>query len=93
MMLQEGDIVNDMRSTTQWANARSGFDYLDGKLPFVAAAGNHDEEILSRPPPGSNIRPATTSSSPASTITTTPATTGPVTIATPTACSQPEGLR
>ena len=51
MVLQEGDIVNDMRSTTQWANARSGFDYLDGKVPFVAAAGNHDEEILSRPRP------------------------------------------
>ena len=51
MVLQEGDIVNDMRSTTQWANARSSFDYLDGKVPFVAAAGNHDEEILSRPPP------------------------------------------
>ena len=51
MVMQEGDIVNDMRSTTQWANARSGFAYLDGKVPFVAAAGNHDEEILSRPPP------------------------------------------
>jgi metallophosphoesterase superfamily enzyme len=50
MVLQEGDVVDNMKSTRQWSTARSYYDYLDGKVPFVVAAGNHDEEVISRPP-------------------------------------------
>lgn len=43
-VLQEGDVVDHRSSTTEWATARSYFDYLDGKVPFLVAAGNHDVE-------------------------------------------------
>lgn len=50
-VLQEGDVVDDMRASGQWATARSYYDYLDGKVPFTVAAGNHDEEIINAPRP------------------------------------------
>ena len=43
-VLQLGDIVNVMSAASQWATARRFYGYLDGKVPFVAAAGNHDEQ-------------------------------------------------
>ncbi len=46
MVLQEGDIVDRMTSSRQWATARRYYASLDGKVPFVAAAGNHDIELL-----------------------------------------------
>ena len=33
-----------MSSPRQWRTARTYYGYLDGKVPFVAAAGNHDEQ-------------------------------------------------
>jgi hypothetical protein len=41
-VLQEGDVVNTYDQDTQWAAAAKYFDYLDGKVPFTIAAGNHD---------------------------------------------------
>ena len=46
LVLQEGDIVNRMTSSTQWATASRYYRYLDGKVPFVAAVGNHDEMVM-----------------------------------------------
>jgi hypothetical protein len=43
MVLQEGDIVNHIDDAAQWAAAARYYDFLDGKVPFVAAVGNHDE--------------------------------------------------
>ena len=43
-VLQLGDIVDVMSSPRQWRTARTYYGYLDGKVPFVAAAGNHDEQ-------------------------------------------------
>jgi hypothetical protein len=43
-VLQLGDIVNVTSATRQWATARTYYGYLDGKVPFVAAAGNHDQQ-------------------------------------------------
>lgn len=42
MMLQEGDIVNTMTSDAEWAVAKEAYSYLDGVVPMVFAAGNHD---------------------------------------------------
>lgn len=52
VVLQEGDIVNnnntnnptsgDQTSTQQWENARASFSVLNGHLPYIVAAGNHD---------------------------------------------------
>ena len=41
-VLQEGDVVDNMRSATQWSTAAQYFRYLDGKTPYAIAAGNHD---------------------------------------------------
>ena len=51
-MLQEGDIVNqnsqvtptsgNQTATQQWENARAAFSVLNGHVPYVMAAGNHD---------------------------------------------------
>ncbi|TWT78227.1 hypothetical protein Pla123a_10170 [Posidoniimonas polymericola] len=52
LVLQEGDIVNnnntnnptsgDQVSSQQWANAKASMGVLDGQLPYILAAGNHD---------------------------------------------------
>ena len=42
MVLQEGDVVDASTQATQWTNASAGFKQLNGKVPFVVAAGNHD---------------------------------------------------
>ncbi len=51
-VLQEGDIVNqnsqesptsgNQSADQQWENARNAFSVLNGKLPYIMAAGNHD---------------------------------------------------
>lgn len=51
-VLQGGDIVNnndtdnptsgDQTGDQQWANAREAFSILDGHVPYILAAGNHD---------------------------------------------------
>ncbi|MGD9635410.1 MAG: lamin tail domain-containing protein [Pirellulales bacterium] len=52
LVLQEGDIVNnnntnsptsgDQTGTEQWQNARNSFSILNGQVPYIMAAGNHD---------------------------------------------------
>jgi hypothetical protein len=52
VVLQEGDIVNnndtntpssgDQTSTQQWQNVKQSFSVLDGHVPYILAAGNHD---------------------------------------------------
>ena len=42
MVLQEGDVVDTASAPTQWTNATAGFRQINGKVPFVVAAGNHD---------------------------------------------------
>ena len=42
MVLQEGDVVDTASQTSQWTNASAGFKQINGKVPFVVAAGNHD---------------------------------------------------
>ena len=52
LVLQGGDIVNnndtnnptsgDQTSTQQWQNAKTMFSTLNGVVPYVMAAGNHD---------------------------------------------------
>jgi len=41
-VLHEGDVVDKMRSTTQWDRAAQYLGYLGGKVPYAIAAGNHD---------------------------------------------------
>jgi hypothetical protein len=41
-VLHEGDIVDTPWDTNQWAAARANMGLLDGKVPYVLAAGNHD---------------------------------------------------
>ena len=41
-VLHEGDIVDTPGDTNQWAAARANMGLLDGKVPYVLAAGNHD---------------------------------------------------
>jgi hypothetical protein len=51
-VLQEGDIVNnnntnnpssgDQTSTQQWQNVQESFFVLNGHVPYILAAGNHD---------------------------------------------------
>jgi hypothetical protein len=51
-VLQEGDIVNqnsqvtptsgDQTADQQWANAKAAMSILNGELPYIMAAGNHD---------------------------------------------------
>jgi hypothetical protein len=40
-VLHVGDVTND-NMAHEWKNARTAFDYLEGKIPYVLAAGNHD---------------------------------------------------
>ena len=52
VVLQEGDIVNqnsqvtptsgDQTADQQWANAKAAMSILNGELPYIMAAGNHD---------------------------------------------------
>lgn len=52
LVVQEGDLVNnnrtnnpssgDQTSTQQWVNAKASMSVLDGELPYIIAAGNHD---------------------------------------------------
>jgi hypothetical protein len=53
VMIQGGDIVNnnntnnptganDVVSSQQWANAKASISVLDGQVPYILAAGNHD---------------------------------------------------
>ncbi|MCC6491612.1 MAG: lamin tail domain-containing protein [Pirellulales bacterium] len=52
LLVQEGDIVNqnsqvtptsgDQTADQQWANARAAMSILDGHVPYIMAAGNHD---------------------------------------------------
>jgi len=56
VVLHEGDIVNnnntnspssgDQNSTQQWTNAKASMSVLNGHVPYVMAAGNHDFGIL-----------------------------------------------
>jgi hypothetical protein len=41
-VIQGGDIVNQNQSDTQWSRAKEAFHMLDGQVPYVLAAGNHD---------------------------------------------------
>jgi hypothetical protein len=40
-IVQDGDIVNN-DSTTEWNNARSAMERLDGVVPYAVVRGNHD---------------------------------------------------
>ena len=52
VVVQEGDIVNqnsqvtptsgDQTADQQWANAKAAMSVLNGQLPYIMAAGNHD---------------------------------------------------
>ncbi len=52
LVMQEGDIVNnnntnnptsgDQTGTQQWQNAQASFSVLNGYVPYIMAAGNHD---------------------------------------------------
>ena len=39
----EGDIVQNVSSTTEWTRANESFSILDGVVPYGMAPGNHDE--------------------------------------------------
>ena len=39
--LHVGDITNDNHES-EWKNARKAFDIIEGQIPYVLAAGNHD---------------------------------------------------
>jgi len=56
-LVQDGDIVNSGNSTTQWDNARSALETLDGVVPYAVVRGNHDIgsqfDLASRFGPGS----------------------------------------
>src|ERR1019366_5755501 len=43
-VLHEGDIVDDPNSQTQWQVASDAFAKLDGVIPYLVLAGNHDED-------------------------------------------------
>jgi len=40
-LLHVGDITNN-NAEEEWKNARKAFDIIEGKIPYVLAAGNHD---------------------------------------------------
>lgn len=40
-VLHVGDVTN-RNTPEEWVNARKAFDLIEGKLPYVLAAGNHD---------------------------------------------------
>jgi hypothetical protein len=48
-VLHEGDIVDSPLDTSQWAAARAAMGRLDGKVPYVLAAGNHDLALAGKP--------------------------------------------
>ncbi len=41
-VIQGGDIVNQNQSNAQWQRAKEAFHMLDGQVPYILAAGNHD---------------------------------------------------
>jgi hypothetical protein len=41
-VVQGGDLVNQNQSDTQWQRAKDAFHMLDGQVPYILAAGNHD---------------------------------------------------
>jgi hypothetical protein len=41
-VIQGGDIVNQNQSDAQWQRAEEAFDLLNGQVPYILAAGNHD---------------------------------------------------
>ncbi len=41
-VIQDGDIVNGPNSSTQWDNARTALDTLNGEIPYAVVRGNHD---------------------------------------------------
>lgn len=43
LMLQEGDVVTRMGAEDDWGAANAAFAPLDGVMPIMFAAGNHDE--------------------------------------------------
>jgi hypothetical protein len=45
-VIGEGDIVNDPTSTTEWLNANTSANYLDGIVPYAFDIGNHDYDNL-----------------------------------------------
>ena len=57
-VLQEGDVVNVMNSALQWNVATKYFRYLDGKVPYSIAAGNHDIFDLTTKTPPYPVQPA-----------------------------------
>ena len=40
-LLHVGDVTNN-NTKGEWKNARAAFDIIEGKIPYVLAAGNHD---------------------------------------------------
>ena len=40
-VLHVGDVTNN-NTKQEWTNARAAFDHIEGKVPYVLAAGNHD---------------------------------------------------
>jgi hypothetical protein len=42
MVLHEGDVVNCTACSSQWTSAYKAINKIDGVVPFVIAAGNHD---------------------------------------------------
>ena len=44
-VIHVGDIVNERDSHAQWQNARNAMNELNGVVPYVFSAGNHDVEI------------------------------------------------
>lgn len=43
-VLHVGDVTND-NLPREWSNARKAFDHLEGRIPYVLAAGNHDYDV------------------------------------------------
>jgi hypothetical protein len=41
-VIQGGDIVNQNDTPSQWARAKEAFNMLNGQVPYILAAGNHD---------------------------------------------------
>jgi hypothetical protein len=41
-VIQGGDIVNQNQLDSQWERAEVAFDMLNGQVPYILAAGNHD---------------------------------------------------
>ena len=44
-VIHVGDIVNERSSHAEWKNARNAMNELNGVVPYVFSAGNHDVEI------------------------------------------------